>query len=230
RSRQSQPQNVEFATVPTAKMRVGDFSELFGSGLTTTPSCFTGAPINGAIFNPATCTPYPGNIITNANAAGLAYLQAFPLPNLTGTIEQNFRAQRQSIRNFNDFDVRVDFIATQKDSIFARYSYGQDGFTVTDRLMDATHDLPSGFGSGDNFNHPRGVAVGETHTFTPNLINEFRFGYSRPAFGYNPPFQGVPLAAQLGIQNANRSPLLGGIALIGGNGSEIEYTGDFGPY
>jgi len=221
---------VEFATVPTAKMRVGDFSELFGSGLTTTPSCFTGAPINGAIFNPATCAPYPSNIITNANAAGLAYLQAFPLPNIPGIIEQNFRAQRQSIRNFNDFDVRVDFIATQKDSIFARYSYGQDGFTVTDRLKDATHDLPSGFGSGDNFNHPRGVAVGETHTFTPNLVNEFRFGYSRPAFGYNPPFQGVPLAAQLGIQNANRSPLLGGIALIGGNNSEIEYTGDFGPY
>jgi hypothetical protein len=228
--RQSQPQNVEFATVPTAKMRTGDFSELLGSGLTSTPSCYTGAPINGAIFNPATCTPYAGNIITNANAAGLAYLQAFPLPNLTGTIEQNFKAQRQAIRNFNDFDVRFDFILTQKDSVFARYSYGQDGFTVTDRLKDATHDLPSGFGSGDNFSHPRGVAVGETHTFGANLVNEFRFGYSRPAFGYNPPFQGVPLAEQLGITNANRSPLLGGIALIGGNNSEIEYTGDFGPY
>jgi Carboxypeptidase regulatory-like domain/TonB dependent receptor len=227
--RQSQPQNVEFATVPTALMRTGNFSELFGSGLTTTPACYAGAAINGAIFNPATCAPYAGNIITNANAAGLKYLQAFPLPNLPGIL-QNFKAQRQSIRNFNDFDARLDFVLGHKDTIFARYSYGQDGFTVTDRLKDATHDLPSGFGSGDNFNHPRGIAIGETHSFSGNIVNEFRFGYTRPSYGYNPPAEGTPLAQQLGIVNANRNSLLGGIALIGGNNNEIEYTGDFGPY
>src|SRR6266567_3842933 len=148
--RQAQPQNIEYATVPTALMRTGNFSELFGTGLTTTPACYGSAPINGAIFNPATCAPYSGNIITNANAAGLKYLQAFPLPNLPGIL-QNFKAQRQSIRNYNDFDARLDFVLSQRDTVFARYSYGQDGFTVTDRLKDATHDLPSGFGSGDNF-------------------------------------------------------------------------------
>ena len=228
--RQSQPQGIEYATVPTAKMRTGDFSELLGSGLTTTPSCYAGAPINGAIFNPKTCAPFAGNIITTPNQAGLNYLHAFPLPNVPGAILQNFKAQRHQILNYNDFDVRMDFMLTQKDSIFARYSYGEAQFTVTDRLKDATHDLPSGFGSGDNFNHPRGFAVGETHSFTGNLINEFRFGYTRPSYGYNPPFEGVPLAQQLGIVNANRNALLGGIALIGGNNGEIEYTGDYGPY
>src|SRR5262249_40564770 len=34
----------------------------------------------------------------------------------------------------------------------------------------------------------------------------------------------------LGIPNANTSPLLGGGALIGGFNNQIEYTGDFGPY
>ena len=230
--RQDQPNGIEYATVPTAKMRTGDFSELYNTGLPTIPQCFTGVAPAGSIFDPRTCTPWTGNIITNGNAAGLKYLQAFPLPNRPGYtgIEQNFVANRQQIRNFNDYDVRIDYLATSKDSVFGRWSNGNDGFTVTDRLKDATHDLPSGFGSGDNFAKPQGLAIGETHTFTGNLINEFRFGYSRPFFGYNPPAEGTPLAANLGIVNANRNSLLGGIALIGGNNSEIEYTGDYGPY
>ena len=52
----------------------------------------------------------------------------------------------------------------------------------------------------------------------------------RPFYAYINPFEGVPVSAKLGIVNANRTPLLGGGALIGGNGYEIEYTGDYGPY
>lgn len=239
--RQSQPQSVEFATVPTAKMRTGDFSELLGTNLPSIPACAAGNAAytgKGYIFNPVTCQPWGWNGTTgtniipagNQNAAALKYLAAFPNPNLAGKILQNFQAQRQSIRKYNDFDIRGDWLATQKDSVFVRYSYGEDNFTVTDRLKDATHDLPSGFGSGDNINHPRGLAIGYTRTFTPNLVNEFHFGWVRPEFGYNPPFENTPLAANLGIVNANRSALLGGIALIGGYNNEIEYTGDYGPY
>lgn len=235
--RQSAPQNVELATVPTVKMRTGDFSELLGTTLPSVPSCASGNPAfvgKGYIFDPRTCTPFGwnGTTATNIipanmlNAAALKYLNAFPAANIGGTIQQNYRAQRQAIRNFNDFDIRLDWIATQKDTLFARYSYGQDNFTVTPRLPT----LPSGYGSGDNFNHPRGVAAGFTHSFNGNLVNEFRFGFTRPSFGYNPPFQSTPVSANLGIVNANRTPLLGGGALIGGWNSQIEYTGDGGPY
>ena len=76
----------------------------------------------------------------------------------------------------------------------------------------------------------------ETHLFTPNLINEFRFGFIHTDFGYTPPFQNDPLSANLGIVNANVNasgqpdPQLGGGALIGGFNSQLEYTGDYGPY
>lgn len=199
---------------------------------------------HGYIFNPTTCLPFgwngttATNIIPSSqwNPVAVKYLNLFPEPNAPGTAgttwQNNFQPHRQSIRNFDDFDARLDYVIGQNDTVFARYSYGQDNFTVTDRLNDATHDLPSGFGSGANFNHPRGVGAGWTHTFSSSVISEFRFGWMRPDYGYNPPHQGEAMAASIGIPNANRSSLLGGMALIGGwgNTGELEYTGDGGPY
>lgn len=244
--RQDQPLNVEFASVPTAKMRTGDFSELLGLSTPTIPSAtlcpnlYSGGTAlpqyagKGYIYDPVTCQPFGWNgtvgtnVISNPNPVGLKYLQTFPLPTLTtANFQNNFRAQRQSIRNFDDFDIRADFNASANNQIFFRYSYGQDNFTVTNRLGAC---CPSGFGSGDNIAHPRGLATGYVHTFTPSLLNEFRFGYTSTVYGYNPPNIGQKLAAGIGIPGANPTSLLGGQALIGGNNGEIEYQGDGGPY
>ncbi len=232
--RQKQPQDTGYYTVPTALMRQGNFSELLGQNVTTTPSSFSSVTgctgsvvVVGAIYDPTTCQPFSGNIIPSGriNPAGQNYLKAFPGVSRPGILN-NYYAVRQAIRNFNDFDVRMDWHASQKDSLFGRYSYGQDVFDVNS-LFPA---LPAGYGSGSNESHPRGVGAGYTRVFTANIVNEFRFGYIRPQFAYIPPFEGTPVSANLGIVNANRNALLGGGALIGGSNSEIEYTGDYGPY
>jgi hypothetical protein len=236
--RQKQPKDTGFYTVPTALMRQGNFSELLGQNVTSNPGAFssaTGCPaptanatvVVGAIYDPTTCQPFSGNIIpTNRiNSAGLKYLNAFDAPTRSGILN-NYFAVRKAIQNFNDFDVRLDYHVTQKDSIFVRYSYGQDNLNVNSLFTN----LPAGFASGANVNHPRGGAAGYTHIFTANLVNEFRFGYIRPEFAYVNPDEGTPISANLGIVNANRSPLLGGGALIGGSNTQIEYTGDGGPY
>jgi hypothetical protein len=232
--RQKQPQDTGFYTVPTALMRQGNFSELLGQNVTTTPSsfgsvtgCSNSAVVLGAIYDPTTCQPFSGNIIPSGriNTAGQNYLNAFPSPSRPGILN-NYYSVRQAIRNYNDFDVRLDYHASQKNSFFVRYSYGQDVFNVNS--LFAT--LPAGYGSGANESHPRGVGAGYTRMFTANIVNEFRFGYIRPQFAYVPPMEGTPVSANLGITNANRNSLLGGGALIGGSNSEIEYTGDGGPY
>ena len=236
--RQKRPQSAGYVTVPTVKMRTGDFSELLGQNVTTAPDhTLTGCniaitPANyGAIYDPTTCTQwdYNGqpNVIdpTRANKAGLNYLNAFDLPTRAG-ITENYYAVRNALQNYDDFDGRLDFHVSAKDSVFARFSYAQDNFPVNSEFTK----LPAGFASGSNVNHPRGGAAGYTRIITPNLVNEFRFGFNRPQYAYVPPFEGVPLSANLGIVNANRNALLGGGALIGGNGYEIEYTGDYGPY
>jgi hypothetical protein len=255
--RQKQPQDAGFQTVPTALMRQGNFSELLGLATTTLPNAaltgcntvttvsghtysttatnaqtiFNASSDNGAIFDPTTCSQFVSggvaNVIPTArqNPAAVKYFAAYNSPNAPGVIN-NYFVVRHSITNYNDFNVRLDYHLSSKDSLFARYSYGQDNNTVTSLFTN----LPAGFASGNNVNHPRSVAAGYTRVFTPNIVNEFRFGYNRPEYGYINPQNGEPVSANLGIVNANRSPLLGGGALIGGSNTEIAYTGDGGAY
>ncbi|WP_255550984.1 TonB-dependent receptor [Granulicella sp. dw_53] len=239
--RESQPLNPELITVPTALMRTGNFSELYNQGTTQAPQfctpaagAVTGAPVgttNGFIYDPQTCAPFVGNIIPTArqNKAAINYLNAYPLPNIPGVAngtQNNYRTIRKDVRHANTFDARLDYKIGGRDQFFARFSYDNSDFTRTSRLPL----LPAGFGSGSNNVHGRGYALGETHIFTPNMVNEFRAGYVRYTFTNQPVFSNVPISANLGIVNANRNANLGGGALIGGNNNQLEYTGDYGTY
>jgi hypothetical protein len=232
--RQKIPGSPEYATVPTDLMRTGDFSELLNpantTGLSQTTYTITD-PSTGAQFMGSGAQPnvIPANRI---NSVGLAYIKAFPAPNCTHAVDPNcfavyhdYKNTRKLIENWNDFDIRGDYIVNIKNALFVRFSSGKADQTQTTRLTT----LPSGFGSGTNFNHPSGASIGFTSTISATLINEARVGYVRTAFGYSPPSNGIPLCVQLGIVNCN-TPLLGGIALIGGYNNQIEYTGDFGTY
>ena len=215
------------------------------------PNAFTSKTVNGQttyagyVFDPTTCLPFgwdavndvPGpniNMIPSASqiAPGIAYLNLFPLPNIAtanvATNDLNFSQVETGKITENDYDARLDFVATSKDTIFARYSLGTDYFNGTGVLKDSTHFLPA-YGGG-NPSHPRQVAVGWTHILSPAIINEFRYGWIRDISGYEPPNSNVAVAKAIGIQNANTSPLLGGMPIIGGWYGNISYIGDGGPY
>ncbi len=239
--RQKIPGGPEYATVPTNLMRQGNFSELLlpnattGNGQTYTiydPT--TDGSVAVAPGNPNGALPFTGNIIPTdrINTVGLAYLNAFPAPNCTNaqdsacfSVYHNYKNTRKLIENWNDYDIRGDYLINNSNSLFVRFSHAKADQTDTTRLTT----LPSGFGSGTNFNHPWGTSIGLTTTISQTLINEFRGGFVRTTYGYEPPFNNVDMCTQLGIVNCN-TPLLGGIALIGGYNSQIEYTGDYGTY
>jgi hypothetical protein len=257
-------------TVPTAKMRTGDFTELLGSSQTTVPALYTGAGSfsptgcasfttvhgivltpasggangptsalnasvdNGAIFDPLTCKQFVTNGVANVvptnrlNSVALKYLNAFPAPNRTpiNNVINNYQNQQFKVDTDNQYDARLDFHISSKDNAFVRFTTDNYNDVLTTSLVG----LPSGFGSGNNDTHPRELAAGYTRILTPNLVNEFRFGYVRDFYSYLNPFSNVALDTQLGIPNGNRSSLLGGISLIGGYNTQISYTGDGGPY
>jgi hypothetical protein len=243
----TQPEGESYQSVPTPLMQTGNFSELvtdspqnggyssifpsvpYGpvTGCNTTPSA-----VQGTIYDPTTCQPFPlvngtPNVIPagRVNPVGLAYLKAFPAPNnLYKGVGSNYFTNPLETQKMNDFDGRIDWKPTDKDGFFARYSYGQD----IQNKGSLFPNLPAGYGSGTNPIHPRGVAVGYTRVFSPNIVNEFRYGHTYDFYGYEPPDEGTPVSANLGILNANRNSLLGGGAAI--NGGYIAYTGDGGPY
>ncbi len=213
------------------------------SGSTLLPQFAAGY---GYVYNPQTCLPFGWtggvstsqagntalNIIPTPSKVGLAYLNAFPKANISNadiaTNSNNFGYVQHNVETLNDYDGRLDWNATAKDIVFARYSMGDDFLHNTLSLEDATHALPSG--NGFNPSHPRQVAVGYTHIFSANIINEFHYGWDRDLSGYEQPDASIPLAQNLGIQNANTSPLLGGMPIIGGWYGNLSYVGDGGPY
>ncbi len=144
----------------------------------------------GYVYNPQTCLPFgwvgnsttgsagPSiNIIPTGNQIqpAIAYLNLFPLPNIptanVATNDVNFSQLEQNVVNENDYDARVDFVATSKDTIFGRYSLGTDFLNGTQILSDSSHFLPSG--GGTNPSHPRQVAVGWTTFSAPRSSTSF---------------------------------------------------------
>ncbi len=242
--REALPVAASYHTVPTALMRTGDFSELLnpaltgGTFITTFPKC---VPNNGAmnndlstfskgqIYDPQTCTPFVDNKIPSGrlNPAAVNYLNAYPMPTRTDRVLENYLAQQRAANKYNTFDTRLDWHPTNKDLLFFRFSYDNSTNTLTSVLGPA---LPAGSGSGSNYVHGRGYDLGSTHTFSPRIVNELRVAYNRENFGYQPPNFGQNVSADLGIVNANRNAETTGGALIGGNNTEIEYTGDYGLY
>ncbi len=242
--RENLPQNSYFVTVPTARMRSGDFSELLASSPNfdaangpavdkqfSEPHCLAAGATyvkDGQLYNPMNCTPIPGNNVAAAgipeNTAALKYFNAYPTATRSGVVN-NFLTHKQEYVHYNTFDGRFDYDATAKDVAFVRFSYDNSNFTETPELGT----LPSGFGTGSSYAHARAWGLGYTHTFTPSLINELLLGYNRDDYGYQPPFYGDALSAGLGIVNANRNQETSGGALIGGNAG-IDYTGDYGLY
>lgn len=246
--RENLPQNPYYVNVPTLRMRKGDLSELLATSPNfdavngpavdkefTEPYCLIHAGVtsgsfvkNGQLYDPSTCAPIPGDNIAAAgipiNQAALNYFNAYPAPTRPGIVN-NFLTHKQEYVHYNTFDVRLDWDPTSKDVAFLRFSYDNSNFTETPELGT----LPSGFGTGSSYTHARAWGLGYTHTFTANLVNELLIGYNRDDYGYQPPFYGVPLSANLGIVNANRNQETSGGALIGGNNG-IDYTGDYGLY
>src|SRR5581483_6519619 len=181
------------STVPTVKMRAGDFSEL-----------------TRTIYDPISKTAFTGNVIP-ANlidpAARKVVDQLYPQPNVAGTkasngqIINNFLYNPVLQREDDQFDGKIDNYFSQSNHFFGRYS-----FERTHRFLPAT--LPHGdsgttFGAGTGLIRAQSLALNDTHTFSPRWLNEARAGFSRIAFKVTAIDAGTNLAAAVGIPGVN---------------------------
>jgi hypothetical protein len=207
------------STVPTAAMKAGNFSAL-----------------NRLIYDPLNPgVPFGGNQIPGNrfdNAAKNILNQLYPDANVPGTVSSsgqvinNFLYNPSTSRNDDQFDVKVDHAISNNNHAFARYS-----FERTLRFQPAT--LPHGdsgdtFGAGNGLVRAQGLAINDTHTFSPHLLNEFRFGFSRFAITYTSLDFGTNLASQVGIPGTNVSDTASAMAQIQFPNKEIRNLGHNG--
>lgn len=165
--------------MPTAAWRQGDFSDYL-TGIPCGPACTRTVTIyDPATYNPATHTaqPFQGNIIPTDrfSAFSVKYLQLFPLPNSAilpdGT---NYHVNLSTTNNLNQYLGNVDYNISAKDRLFGEYEFYNHP-TISNGF------IPNLFGNtyqrvGTN------IALEETHTLSPALLNTARFGYNRSIF------------------------------------------------
>ena len=161
------------ASVFTQKMRQGDFSELLDPAIMG-----AGKTIQLYDATRADRRAYANNQIQVTNPAAqylFAHPELYPLPNAAptaGSPTQNNYRGLQKLRNYGDqFDVKIDWKAGEKDNMLFRYSQMNSGQTTLSAL-------PTTFNSAPTFPF-RGGAFNEVHQFSPTVINEFRAGYTR---------------------------------------------------
>ena len=218
-----------YVTVPTAKMREGDFSELLSTDPNICPQKdSSGNCVPIIVYNPTTGQPFPNNVIPSTffNAAGQKYLKVFPAPS-NNLLVHNYLTHRQKKSNYRDWDGRWDFNMAAADQLFANASYWNDEFNDPGRIPG----YQAGFGAGASNNKGFTIRTGETHIFNGNLINEGHAGWTNFQYAFLPVGFGEDQNKALGIPGVNGVTTPNGISLIGGgDGRYIEYLGDFGQY
>jgi len=175
RTAENQQQNL---TVPTDAFRAGNLTyDCTGDPARPAGGTETLTPADLATMDPV-CTPLneacPGH---GVNPAALASLQAYPHSNSAGGDGVNSAGFTWSAPNpisLNTYIAKLDWQASTSHRAFAR------GNLLSDRISGA----PQFPGDPSNFsqvNTSKGLAAGDTWTISPNLINNFRYGYIRQA-------------------------------------------------
>ncbi len=180
-------------TVPTAKMRSGDFSELLALG----PQY--------QIYNPFTTRPHPtqagrfirdpfvGNIIppTMLDPAALKILAYFPLPNQAGTSDGQQNFQNPTAVAFETYYTatgRIDHNISANHRIYGRFSW--------DFWEEEKDDRFDNIATGIFLNRKnRILGLDDAYTIRNNLLMNVRGGFTRQLFPERRRSQGFDLSS-----------------------------------
>src|SRR6516165_7887659 len=172
------------------------------TGLVATATGFVRDPFytGGSVRGITNFTGYCATAATcmlNQIPAGRLYQNAINLLNLSpvptgSSLFANFTGSPPLIETRDAFDTRVDFNQSDRNQIFARFSYVND----PEFIPGPFSGIPDGgaFQQGDQSANSIQAALSWTHTFSPTIINEARLGENRLGthrFG--------PVATQFGI-------------------------------
>ncbi|MEP6995832.1 MAG: TonB-dependent receptor, partial [Acidobacteriota bacterium] len=148
-------------SVPTDRMRAGDFSE-------------EGNPI---IIDPTTGQPFDGNVIPQSRISALAqaFINLYPSPNRPG-LRNNYVVSPTVTQDTYQGDLRLDQYFTQSDAAFLRGSYIRQTRFIPAPLPGIAGG--GDYGTGDTTRKTWGGVLGYSKTLSDHSFNEFRGGFN----------------------------------------------------
>ncbi|MBL8168237.1 MAG: TonB-dependent receptor [Acidobacteria bacterium] len=205
-------------SVPTAAARTGDLSAYGVNIFDPATSVFNA---QGALVSR---TQFAGNKIPTArlSAQALNILKLIPLPNAPGRLNgttDNYVASGIEGFDKDSFNVRIDYKASDKLSMFGRYSFA-----------DFARNGPTAFGAGggaelvslggDSKVRNQSVAYGFDYAWNATLVTDFRFGFFRYKVNVLPFDYLKKTAEDAGIRGLNNDEFSSGLfaGFIDGNG------------
>ncbi len=151
------------------------------------------------LLDPYTFGLYPNTTVSPISASANPFLKFFPQPNVANYTTlaaaeagtgYNYAQNRESSYNSNQFDTRIDQRFSEKLQGFAR-------FTFKNLDLLAPQDL--NIQSITDFDNYRILAGSLVYSFSPNLVNEFRFGLTFEHNGLRNSLDGAPITAAAGF-------------------------------
>lgn len=168
-------------TIPTTLMRNGDFTELSPKGTPiifdpTTTTCAgstcTRTPVMGVKNGVPTANVIPANELSPIAQK----MESFLPPPSNSALSNNYLGGLPKGFNNHAIDWRVDFDLSDKHRISMVGAMGAVNYLNN----YGTPLLPLPYTGGDLANiWPKDYVVGDTYTFTPSLVNQIKFSYTR---------------------------------------------------
>jgi hypothetical protein len=202
--------DAQILTVPTPEEIQGDFSmnnvKIYDPKTAVANPSFDPSKPTGPSNFPYTRSQFPGNVIPTDRINPLleAFLMQYvPMPNMmmmSGAADSNNYLDVRNETHFQDQGtVRIDHNFSDGDTLFGRYSIGQEnGFSPSSGMTSTTENLP---GFGANFdNRSQQAVISWNHIFAANKVNTVSIAVSRLSMDRSSQNDAVnDIVGQLGI-------------------------------
>jgi len=187
-----------FATVPTMAMRSGNFA---GMPTIYDPSTSTCTPTTNTPCRSANGALVSNNQILQIDPVARALQAYFPKPNVAGTVSptfpglvtNNYFFLSPTTNPFLKFFGRLDYNVSDKQRINFSITQGDNPALITNQ-----NNCPVNCYSGDVDRY--NSQISDVYAFSPQTINEARFGFTRQGNWFIPQTIGKGFPQKVGLQ------------------------------